>query len=371
MPLIEIDGKDELARPSPLGQRPLDRRSEIGDRRIPSLRRAILRRCGQERLGSDVRSSCAVYVDAGYLLAAAATRVTGTSLRNGVAADYDSLISSLIRQSEALAGLPVLRVNWYDAATNAIPDREQEQIGLLAKVKLRLGRFGFDGQQKGVDLRIGLDMVAHARNGAVDTIVLVSGDDDLTEAVEDAQMHGVEVILLAVPNREGQPHGVSRYLQRAADNLEVLDVGTLEAAVQRADSNETSQGASVNADPATRRIPTPAEIAKIAHPPVLQDFAYRGTTGTASTIAPEFAFTNEEISQVVSTVAEKVVASFLGSAASDQRVELDQGRPSIPRDLDRALLVDLSEALDTYNLNDGVRTQLRRRFWDIVDEHAD
>src|SRR5215218_900917 len=113
-----------------------------------------------------MRSKCGVYVDAGYLLAAAATLITGTSLRNGIVTDYPSLLQGLSSEAQSLADLPVLRVNWYDAAANGVPDPEQERIGILPKVKLRLGRFGFDGQQKGVDLRIGLDMVAHARNGA-------------------------------------------------------------------------------------------------------------------------------------------------------------------------------------------------------------
>jgi hypothetical protein len=51
----------------------------------------------------------------------------------------------------------VLRVHWYDSARHGVPDTQQERIGELAKVKPRLGRFGVDGQQKGVDLRIGLD----------------------------------------------------------------------------------------------------------------------------------------------------------------------------------------------------------------------
>lgn len=62
-----------------------------------------------------MRSHSALYVDVGYLLASAATRVTGTSLRNGVVVDYGKLIDALIAQVEQHSGLPVLRVNWYDS----------------------------------------------------------------------------------------------------------------------------------------------------------------------------------------------------------------------------------------------------------------
>ncbi|MEE2035164.1 NYN domain-containing protein, partial [Rhodococcus chondri] len=156
-----------------------------------------------------MRSTCALYIDAGYLLASAATRVTGTSLRSGIHVDYSTLISSLVDTAQDRSGLPVLRVYWYDSARNGIPDAQQERIGELSKVKLRLGRFGVNGEQKGVDLRIGLDLVTHARNGASDVFFLVSGDDDLTEAVEEAQVHGVQVVLLAVPTAVGTSHGVS------------------------------------------------------------------------------------------------------------------------------------------------------------------
>ena len=152
-----------------------------------------------------MRSNSSVYVDAGYLLSSAATRVTGTSLRSGIHVDYSTMVSGLIQQAEAAASLRVLRVHWYDSAKDGVPDAQQQRIGELPRVKLRLGRFGVDGQQKGVDLRIGLDLTAHARNGAADVFFLVSGDDDLTEAVEEAQVHGIQVIVLAVPNAAEQP----------------------------------------------------------------------------------------------------------------------------------------------------------------------
>ena len=155
-----------------------------------------------------LRSHCALYVDAGYLLAASATRITGTSLRSSIEADHERLIDALIAHATERSGLPLLRVHWYDAARDGVPDDSQQKIGLLPRVKLRLGRIGFDGEQKGVDLRIGLDLVAHARNAAVDAVFLVSGDDDLAEAVEEAQALGVQVTILAVPNKSGEPHGV-------------------------------------------------------------------------------------------------------------------------------------------------------------------
>lgn len=183
-----------------------------------------------------MRSYCAIYVDAGYLLASAATRVTGTSLRRGVQVDHTALIQGLIAQAEAESGMPLLRVNWYDSGgrPGGMPDFHQDDIGLLPRVKLRLGRLSHTGEQKGVDLRMGLDLATYARNRVVDVIYLVSGDDDLTEAVEEAQFHGLQVIIMAVPGPAGRPHAVARNLQREADGVILIAPEVVDGSVRPA-----------------------------------------------------------------------------------------------------------------------------------------
>ncbi|WP_168583097.1 NYN domain-containing protein [Gephyromycinifex aptenodytis] len=181
-----------------------------------------------------MRSCCTIYVDVGYLLAAAATRVTGSSLRRGVQTDYAALIRALEAQAEADSGLPLLRVIWYDAGgrPGGMPDLSQDEIGLLPRVKLRLGRLSYTGEQKGVDVRIGLDLAIQARQRVADVVYLVSGDDDLTEAVEEAQAHGVQVILLAVPRHDGKPLAVSKHLLREVDRTLIIDPAAIDAAVR-------------------------------------------------------------------------------------------------------------------------------------------
>ncbi|MCB1301954.1 MAG: NYN domain-containing protein [Tetrasphaera sp.] len=181
-----------------------------------------------------MRSYCAIYVDVGYLLASSATRVTGTSLRRGVTVDHESLIRGVIEQAEQDSGMPLLRVNWYDSGgrPGGMPDIHQEHVGLLPRVKLRLGRLSQTGEQKGVDLRMGLDLATYGRNRVVDVIYLISGDDDLTEAVEEAQFHGLQVVIMAVPDQRGRPHAVARNLQREADNVILIDAATIDAAVK-------------------------------------------------------------------------------------------------------------------------------------------
>ncbi|GEE03494.1 hypothetical protein nbrc107696_39400 [Gordonia spumicola] len=328
-----------------------------------------------------------MYVDTGYLLASAATRTTGTSLRSGINVEYGKLVKALITTAEALSGLPVLRVYWYDSATNGVPSHLQERIGELAKVKLRLGRFGFNGEQKGVDLRIGLDLVTHARNNASDVFFLVSGDDDLTEAVEEAQVHGVQVVVLGVPNAEDRPHGVNKHLIRAADDLHTIDAALIDGAVIKIDRHaapDASCPAAESPTPAPKPGPAPAAPKPTARTPLdvanhrsatpvptpapprpSGVLAYSSSTGSSGHVMPGYDLDAHD--STIEPVVDRVLSSFLESAGPAERHEVVAARPSIPRDIDRALLIDASEALDMDDLDEGVRHRLRAKFWELYD----
>lgn len=328
-----------------------------------------------------MRERAALYVDAGYLLSASATRVAGTSLRGAVTVDYPQLAASLITHAEASEGLKVLRINWYDAGRHGTPSLEQEQIALLPRLKLRLGRTGYDGEQKGVDLRIGLDMLTHARNGAADVFFLVSGDDDLTEAVEEAQAHGVQVTVLAIPDAAGNPHGVSRHLRMAADSVEVFDGSIIDALVERRAVADTAVGGAPSPAmfggthrpapaPATAPVPTLGQSRRSSEPvprTPSHEVVYSSATGlppTGQAVYLDEAHLTEQIDEV----CRRVLSAWLRGATPEARVALDAGRPQIPRDIDRTLLVDLSDARGEYDLTDAMRYRLRERFWVVRDE---
>ncbi|NUR30583.1 MAG: NYN domain-containing protein [Catenulispora sp.] len=142
---------------------------------------------------------CAVLVDAGYVLAAAANVVSGDPGRPGVDVDYPGLVAALTERAAAETGLPVLRDYWYDAAPATGPTREQRALRVLDGVKLRLGKLvrRDDGkfEQKGVDTFLHADLTGLARKRAVADVVLVSGDEDLLHAVEEAQEYGTRIHL--------------------------------------------------------------------------------------------------------------------------------------------------------------------------------
>ncbi|GAA3694401.1 hypothetical protein GCM10022399_08700 [Terrabacter ginsenosidimutans] len=353
-----------------------------------------------------MRSYCALYVDVGYLLAAAATRVTGTSLRKGIVVSYPDLVARLIKDAEAASGLPLLRLHWYDSGNRAggTPDSTQEAIGMLPRVKLRLGRTSPQGEQKGVDLRIGLDLAAHGRNRSVDIIYLLSGDDDLSEAVEEAQSHGMQVVLMAVPDRSGKPHAVSRHLIREADDLIVLDgavvddtvhvrqlqpetevpVSAAAAAVDvplpgpRVGVSETPAAAATAPKPAaaTPPRPTPAVLAehKGPQPPAVPAGAAPGrlvwssaSEGLGGTERPGAApVVGQRELDLIDDVCRGVIATWSITASATDRTRLMSQKPFIPGDLDRALLLDLSARLDRYDVEDHLRFLLRDHFWEQV-----
>jgi len=70
-----------------------------------------------------------------------------------------------------------------------------------------------DLEQKGVDLRIGLDIARLALREMVDIIVVVTGDSDLVPSFRFARREGVRVFL------DHMGHGVRRELKARADIL--------------------------------------------------------------------------------------------------------------------------------------------------------
>jgi len=56
-----------------------------------------------------------------------------------------------------------------------------------------------DFEQKGVDMRIGLDIATYANNQRIDRIVLVSNDTDCVPAVKHGRKAGLQIVLIELP----------------------------------------------------------------------------------------------------------------------------------------------------------------------------
>ncbi len=336
---------------------------------------------------------CSLFVDAGYLMAAASTRVTGTSLRGATDMDVAGLLADLTDQAQADSNLPLLRIHWYDAGTrqgSALPG--QKEIGMLPRVKLRLGRSGFNGEQKGVDLKLALDLIAHSRNRVVEVAYLLSGDDDLSEAVEAAQQLGVQVVALVVPDEGGNAIAVSTNLQITVDRMVAIDGSAIDARVRRSvvhapvfapvvtpappveetptepACNGTVPGPRAEASPTAisarptplSAIPARAPLAPLTPRPSL---AYATSTGGGS----YFPGDDPKITEAIQFVVDSVVLNWWRSATPIIREELLDSRPSIPTEVDRTLLTDLSNKLGVYDLPQYTRHALRDAFWETVE----
>lgn len=179
----------------------------------------------------------AILIDGGF-----AKRKLGTAISPATADDFQSLIVTLQAQPELQGGV-IHRVYYYDStpllsahakplnggrvefANQQIATRAQrlfEQMWKLPHVALRLGELSFNGwavnskvldkapgdsvvvkhedlkpqiSQKGVDMRIGMDIAALTLKKQVQTIVLVTGDSDFIPAMKFARREGAQLYL--------------------------------------------------------------------------------------------------------------------------------------------------------------------------------
>jgi uncharacterized LabA/DUF88 family protein len=65
--------------------------------------------------------------------------------------------------------------------------------------------FAPDFEQKGVDMRIGLDIAAYSANKCADRIVLVSNDTDCVPAMKYGRKAGLQIIIVELPHAKVAP----------------------------------------------------------------------------------------------------------------------------------------------------------------------
>jgi uncharacterized LabA/DUF88 family protein len=268
---------------------------------------------------------CALFVDAGYLLAEGGKLCCGTKKRNSVACDYDRIVSALAKLATENCTLPVLRVYWYDGAREAIPTLDHLAIAELANVKLRLGRLS-GGKQKGVDALIFRDLMTLARERAVATAFLFAGDEDLREGVVAAQDMGVRVVVVGVESTEDGNQ--SEALVRESDQRIELSADYLKAYISRTGSAQASSTISI-----PHAAPTPQT--------------------TPQQLGGRFG------------------GEWVSRATDDELRELFEQRPRIPKELDVELIVSAEADLGSLRDRPSIKPDLRAGFWKVVTEAGD
>jgi uncharacterized LabA/DUF88 family protein len=261
-------------------------------------------------------STHAIFVDAGYLYAAAGRLVAGTEDRRAFDLDAEGLIDALIDRARTIfADSRLLRVYWYDGARRRIHTAEQQTIAELPDVKVRLGNLNANNQQKGVDSLIRSDLESLARHRAISDAALLGGDEDLVSAVEAAQGYGARVHLWGIEAPEGRNQ--AEPLLWEVDSQRTLDLDFFKPYVSR----RTGQAYEPTADRPTR-----------------EDVRFVGA---------------------------QIAAKWLVARGRDTLVELLPGHPYLPGSVDQDLLVE-AEGLLQYSLRGqaDLRRSLRDGFWD-------
>jgi len=261
-------------------------------------------------------STHAIFVDAGYLYAAAGRLVSGTEDRRTFDLDTEGLIEALIDKARTIfADSRLLRVYWYDGARRRIHTSEQQSIAELPDVKVRLGNLNANNQQKGVDSLIRSDLESLARHRAISDAALIGGDEDLVSAVEAAQGYGARVHLWGIEAPEGRNQ--AEPLLWEVDSQRTFDLDFFKPYVSR-------RASAVYEATATR--------------PTRDDVRFVGA---------------------------QIAAKWLSARGREALVELLPGHPYLPGSVDQDLLVE-AEGLLQYSLRgqSDLRRALRDGFWE-------
>ena len=123
--------------------------------------------------------------------------LTGKSVNMRASAEYKWMTKFLseLRQRRKVA----LRLGELDVG-NAVYTLNYDAVkkicsGTLTKDTLELKHFVPTIQQKGVDMKLGIDIASLAYKKQVDQIVLIAGDSDFVPAAKLARREGLDVIL--------------------------------------------------------------------------------------------------------------------------------------------------------------------------------
>ncbi len=159
---------------------------------------------------------CALFVDAGYVLADGAMAVHGTRRRESVSWDYQGLLQLLASLATERSGLPLLRCYWYEATVEGRRSADHDALADLPGVKLRLVKIR-PGRREGVEGEIHRDLATLARNRAVSDAMVVSAEEDLAQVIADVQDLGLRVSLLHIAVDGNWT--ISRALRQECDDI--------------------------------------------------------------------------------------------------------------------------------------------------------
>ena len=159
---------------------------------------------------------CALFVDAGYVLADGAMAVHGTRRGESVSWDYEGLVQLLSSLARERSGLPLLRCYWYEATMDGRRTAEQDALADVPGIKLRVAKIR-PGRREGVETEIHRDLTTLARNNAISDALVVSAEEDLAQVIADVQDLGMRVTLVHIAVDGNWT--ISRALRQESDDI--------------------------------------------------------------------------------------------------------------------------------------------------------
>ena len=180
---------------------------------------------------------CALFVDAGYVLADGAMAVHGTRRRESVSWDYAGLVQHLGGLAAERSGLQLLRCYWYEATVEGRRGVDHDALADLPGVKLRLAKMR-PGRREGVESEIHRDLATLARNKAVSDAMIVSAEEDLAGVIADVQDLGMRVTMLHI-TVDGN-WTISRALRQECDDIVEISASHLRPYVELISGAEPS-----------------------------------------------------------------------------------------------------------------------------------
>jgi hypothetical protein len=173
-----------------------------------------------ERKDGGAVDRCALFVDAGYVLADGAMAVHGTRRGESVSWDYEGLLQLLSSLARERSGLPLLRCYWYETSVDGRRTAEHDALADLPGIKLRLAKIR-PGRREGVETEIHRDLTTLARNNAVSDALVVSAEEDLAQVIADVQDLGMRVTLVHIAVDGNWT--ISRTLRQESDDI--IEIG--------------------------------------------------------------------------------------------------------------------------------------------------
>jgi len=159
---------------------------------------------GRPDFGGRSLARLMAFIDGGYLRSNFELKCNSTSLNFEVL--KNEFVSNFNANCQGKYDGDLLRVYYYDAAVKPSNEKFKAQENYFSKIRaingfdIRLGRLIHSGnqgtgrlRQKGVDVRLAVDMISKAYQNHYDFAILLAGDNDFLDVVEEVKDAGKRV----------------------------------------------------------------------------------------------------------------------------------------------------------------------------------